>query len=89
MAQDQVMDPDANRLLQEMTPSLPAIPFKSSLNMIVCDELQGRRKPMRPAAHRYHKCFSLHNLTHLSIFASARLVTERSLWFNDNRSVRQ
>ena len=64
-------------------------PLPTSNNTITCDISTGRPRPFVPKAFRHSIFYSLHNLSHPGIKATQRLITDRYVWPNINRDVRQ
>jgi cleavage and polyadenylation specificity factor subunit 1 len=83
-----------NELTQlRSAPSSPfdfqAQPIPTSTNTITCDVSTGKPRPFVPKAFRRSIFQSLHNLSHPGIKATQRLITDRYVWPNINRDVRQ
>ena len=64
-------------------------PIPTSTNTIACDISTGKPQPFVPKAFRRSIFQSLHNLSHQGIKATQRLITNRYVWPNINRDVRQ
>ena len=64
-------------------------PLPTSHGNITCDISTGKPRPFIPPGFRRSILNSLHNLSHPGIKATQRLITERYVWPNINRDVRQ
>ena len=64
-------------------------PISTSNNTITCDISSGKPRPFVPTSFRRSIFDSLQNLSHPGIKATQRLITERYVWPNINRDVRQ
>ena len=64
-------------------------PLPTSNGTITCDVSTGKPRPFIPPGFRRSIFNSLHNLSHPGIKATQRLITERYVWPNINRDVRQ
>ncbi|BHF83062.1 Bis(5'-adenosyl)-triphosphatase enpp4 [Sparganum proliferum] len=81
--------PTFTESLQHTSLHLEAIPLSTTTGTILCDVSRSASRPVVPSEMRRDVFAGLHNLVHLSIRTTQRLVSERFVWPNMNTDIRQ
>ncbi|CAH8465108.1 unnamed protein product [Dicrocoelium dendriticum] len=89
MAAAQQTDPELDQLRNSSSLRIRPVPLPTSDGTILCDVSQNSPRPVVPQAFRRTVFDILHSLSHPGIRATVKLVTQRFVWRNVNRDVRQ
>ncbi|MBM6549273.1 reverse transcriptase domain-containing protein, partial [Streptococcus dysgalactiae] len=88
IAAAQATDPEIEQLRTSSSLRLEPRPLVSTDGTILCDVSLGQPRPYIPASFRRQVFLHLHNLSHPGVRATAKLITERFVWPNINRDIR-
>ena len=66
---------------------LEAVPFDSTNQTLLCDVSLGTSRPIIPAAWQRHVFDLVHNLSHLSIQTSCKLIANKFVWRGMHKQV--
>ena len=69
--------------------NIQPIPIVTAPGTVLCDVSKGHPRPLVPAGMRRAAFDALHNLSHPGIRATIKLVTDRFIWPDMNRDLRQ
>ena len=89
IADAQGADEELDSLRQLPSLSFKRVPLPTSDGQIWCDISTGHERPYVPKQHRRAVFDSLHNMSHPSIRATRRLLTDRFVWSGINSDVRK
>ena len=89
LAEAQKNDKDLQTLETSSSLRLKALPLACSAGTIICDVSNASPRPYVPPSFRRAVFDSLHCLSHPGIRATQKLITERFVWPNINKDVRQ
>ena len=89
IATEQQTDSELAQLRGTSSLKLEAVPIPCTDSTILCDVSTGVPRPYVPCKFRRNVFDSLHSLGHPSIRATQKLITERYVWPDINKDVRQ
>ena len=89
IASAQVSDPDIERLRKQSSLHIEQLTIPSTDVQLFCDVSLGHPRPIVPLTLRKKVFETLHNLSHPGIKASVKLLTDRYVWHNIKKDVRQ
>ena len=81
-------DPELSTLQESSSLKLVALPLPLSSGTLVCDTSTANPRPYVPVSFRRQIFDHLHSVSHPGIRATQKLITERFIWPNMNKDVR-
>lgn len=88
IASDQLLEPEFPNFSSLPSLKFVTLPLLNSDSFIVCDISTGRPRPFVPEKHRRSVFDHFHSLSHPSIRATAKLVSQRYVWPNMQKEIR-
>nr|CDS31407.1 gag pol polyprotein [Hymenolepis microstoma] len=89
LGSEQRSDPDFAEISSNPSLHFECLPLPVSNTEILCDVSTGRPRPFVPQAYRRKIFDHFHGLSHPSIWSTTKLITDRFVWKNIRRDVRQ